>query len=293
MKRSKLMRLAAVAAAAAMVVTACGDDEPGGESTATDGETGAAGSDIDRIVDAGRMVVGVKFDQPTFGLDTPDGVVGFDVEIANLIAAALGENIEVEFVEAVSANREPFIQNGTVDIVVATYTINDERDEVIDFAGPYYVAGQDIMVPAGNPDSITGIEDVDTPDLTGCSVDGSTSIDNLVEMAPNADTTTYDTYSKCADEMDLGGAHYVTTDNVILVGLIDANPDKYELVGNPFTVEPYGIGVPEGSDLRCRINEILQDIYDSGEWAAAYESTVGAVAGGETPEPPELNNEGC
>jgi len=290
MNRSKLLRLAAVGAAAAMVLTACGDDN--GTDDPTDGSTDA-GSDIQRIVDAGRMVVGVKFDQPTFGLDTPDGVVGFDVEIANLIAAALGDGIEVEFVEAVSANREPFIQNGTVDIVVATYTINDTRDEVIDFAGPYYVAGQDIMVPAGNPDNITGIESVDTADLTGCSVDGSTSIENLTTMAPNADTITFDTYSKCADEMALGGADYVTTDNVILVGLIADSDGAYELVNNPFTTEPYGIGVPEGSDLRCQINEILADIYASGEWAAAYDATVGQVSGGAAPAPPELNNEGC
>lgn len=289
MKRKKLLRLAAVGAAAAMVLTACGDDN--GTDDPTDGGT-AAGSDIQRITDAGEIVVGIKFDQPTFGVDTPDGVVGFDAEIAKLIARELG-GVEVTFREAVSANREPFLEQGTVDIVVATYTINETRDEVIDFAGPYYVAGQDIMVPVGNPNGITGIDDVNTPDLKGCSVDGSTSIANLESMAPDADTITFDTYSKCADEMDLGGADYVTTDNVILVGLIDDSDGAYELVNNPFTVEPYGIGVPEGSDLRCRINEILQDIYDSGEWATAYEATVGAVAGGEAPAPPEIDNEGC
>jgi glutamate transport system substrate-binding protein len=318
MQRRRSMRLVSLLAVIALAAVGCGgDDDSGGETgsdsgteteaagaTETGGETdtggeteaggtegGGGGEDVARIQDSGTLRVGIKYDQPLFGVNTPSGVVGFDAEIANLIAEALG-GVEVEFTEAVSANREPFLQQGEVDIVAATYTINDERDEVVDFAGPYYQAGQDIMVLSGNPDGITGIDDLNTADLTTCSVDGSTSIQNFEEMAPDGETITFDTYSKCAEAMSDGRANAVTTDNVILLGLIEQSEGEFELVDNPFTEEPYGIGVPEGSDLRCFVNDVLQEAYDSGAWAEAFDSTVGAVAPS-TPEPPELNTEGC
>lgn len=304
MQRTRSMRLAALLATVALAAVGCGGDDTGGdtgsdsgtETEATGGETDggdggeSGGEDVAAIQDSGTIRVGIKYDQPLFGVNAPGGVVGFDAEIAKLIADSLG--VEVEFVEAVSANREPFLQNDQVDMVVATYTINDERDEVVDFAGPYYVAGQDIMVPSGNPNGIESIDDLNTPDLTTCSVDGSTSIDNFNEAAPDGETITFDTYSKCAEAMADGRADAVTTDNVILIGLISESDGAYELVDNPFTEEPYGIGVPEGSDLRCYVNGVLEEIYESGEWAEAYESTVG-TAGSSTPEPPEVNNEGC
>ncbi len=304
MQRRRSMRLAALVASVALLAVGCGGDDAGtdpdpGADTGTDTEApddgggdAAGGADVEAIREAGTIRVGIKYDQPLFGVNAPGGVVGFDAEIAKLIAEAIDPGLEIEFVEAVSANREPFLENDQVDMVVATYTINDERDEVVDFAGPYYVAGQDIMVPSGNPEGIESVDDLNTPDLTTCSVDGSTSIDNLNEAAPDADTLTFDTYSKCAEAMADGRADAVTTDNVILIGLISESDGAYELVDNPFTEEPYGIGVQEGSDLRCFVNDVLQDIYESGEWAEAYESTVG-TAGSSTPEPPEVNDEGC
>ncbi len=270
--------------------TASGDTDTtaSGDSETTD--SSADGSDGAAAPAGGTLKVGTKYDQPLFGVNEPDGVVGFDADIARYIAGELG--MEVEFQEAVSANREPFLENGTVDMVVATYTINDERDEIVDFAGPYYVAGQDIMVVAGNPKGITGIESLNSGDIATCSVEGSTSLDNLNEMAPDADVTTFDAYTKCADAMGQGRVDAVTTDNVILLGLAAESDGAYELVENPFTEEPYGIGVPEGSELRCQINVILQTMYDDGTWAQIYQDTVGAVAS-ETPDPPALNNEGC
>ncbi|MGI9616270.1 MAG: glutamate ABC transporter substrate-binding protein [Acidimicrobiales bacterium] len=314
--------LIALFAVFALVLAACGSDDDdttteGDESTETteaegdaaetteamedeDGETTEAMEDEgdgEAMVDAecpsesGTLNVGTKFDQPLFGVNTPDGVVGFDAEVANYVAEQLGCT-SVEFQEAVSANREPFLENGTVDMVVATYTINDARDEIIDFAGPYYQAGQDIMVAAGNPLGITGIDDLNSGDVRSCSVEGSTSLDNLNELAPDADVTTFDAYSKCADALGQGRVDAVTTDNVILLGLVDESDGAYELIENPFTEEPYGIGVPEGSPARCQINAILQTMYDDGTWASLYEATVGAVAS-QTPTPPAINNEGC
>ena len=304
MHHRRTTRVLALLATVALFATACGGDDEGGEtdtpsetSTATDGGTASGGGDdLAAIKESGTLRVGTKFDQPLFGVNAPGGVVGFDAEIAKLIAEAIFEDGDpashIEFKEAVSANREPFLQNDQVDIVVATYTINDERDQVVDFAGPYYVAGQDIMVPSGNPNGIESVDDLNTAgpdDLLGRRLD----LDRQLQRgcARRRDHHLRHVLQvRRGDERRPGGRG--TTDNVILIGLISESDGEYELVDNPFTEEPYGIGVPEGSDMRCFINGVLQDIYDSGEWAKAYESTVG-TAGSATPEPPALNNEGC
>ena len=158
-------------------------------------------------------------------------------------------------------------------------------------AAPYSSATI-FLVRKGNPKAIEGIEDLDSSDIKTCTVEGSTSLENLNEMAPDANVSTFDTYSKCADAMGQGRVDAVTTDNVILLGLVDESDGDYELLENPFTDEPYGIGVADGSDLRCEVNEILQGMYDDGTWKQIYEDTVGTVAT-ETPERPKIDNEGC
>ncbi|MBW3546864.1 MAG: glutamate ABC transporter substrate-binding protein [Actinobacteria bacterium] len=283
--------------ALALVATACGGDN-GGTDVGTDTTQGGdseetiehpAGSAMAEIQDRGIITVGTKFDQPLFGLKraTTGEVEGFDVEIAKLIAEAIDPDLEIEFVETPSAVREDVLVNGDVDMVVATYTINDTRKERVGFAGPYYVAGQDIMVPAGNPEDIQGVDDLNGKRV--CSVQGSTSIENVREQAPEAEVTEFGTYSQCADAMSDGRVDAVSTDNVILVGLIDQSDGAFKLVDNPFTEEPYGIGVPKDDQaMRDFVNDVLEEIFESGEWAEAYESTVGTVAE-TTPEPPEID----
>jgi glutamate transport system substrate-binding protein len=269
--------------------------EPAGGGEAAEVPSFEEGTLMAEIQDRGVLRVGTKYDQPLFGLANLEGEPeGFDVEIAKRVAEGIfGEgNVEVgeniEFTEAVSANREPFLQDGTVDMVVATYTINDTRKEVVDFAGPYYVAGQDIMVAAGNPLGIESVEDLNGKRV--CTVNGSTSLENVREQAPQADLSVlFDTYSQCRDALRQGAVDAVTTDNVILLGLINESPDEFELVGNPFTEEPYGIGVPKGADdFRAFINDVLEESYEDGSWAEAFESTVGVVEP-ETPEPPPVD----
>ncbi|MDP9020177.1 MAG: glutamate ABC transporter substrate-binding protein [Actinomycetota bacterium] len=284
--------------ALALVATACGGDN-GGTDVGTDTTEGTEaeeetiehppGSTMAEIQERGTITVGTKFDQPLFGLKraTTGEVEGFDVEIAKLIAEAIDPDLEMEFVETPSAVREDVLVNGDVDMVVATYTINDKRKERVGFAGPYYVAGQDIMVPAGNPEDIQGVDDLNGKRV--CSVQGSTSIENVREMAPDAEVTEFATYSQCADAMSDGRVDAVSTDNVILLGLIEESGGEFELVGNPFTTEPYGIGVPkEDDEFRNFINDRLEEIFENGEWAEAYERTVGKVAE-DTPEPPEID----
>ena len=290
---------AAVMAALAAVGAGCGGDDEEAAETAAGAATSAAaaagegtsfeaGTTMQAIKDKGKLVVGTKFDQPLFGQKAPSGdVEGFDTEIARELAAAItGSRDNVEFVEAVSKNREPFIEQGKVDIVVATYTINDKRKEVVSFAGPYYIAGQDIMVKSDN-DTIAGIEDLNGKKV--CSVEGSTSEANVKEQAPQAEVLLFDTYSQCAEALGDGRVEAVSTDNVILLGLIEQNGDAYKLVGKPFTEEPYGIGLKkDDTAFRTFINDELERMYEDGRWKKAFESTVGKVEKN-TPEPPPVD----
>jgi len=288
----------------ALIAGACGDDDDptvdaGDDTTGTTEEEGPPefeeGTTMARLQEAGKIVVGTKFDQPLFGLKDPVSgeVEGFDVEIAKLIAQRIfGGTLEeagekIEFMETVSANREPFIEEGKVDIVVATYTINDARKQRVDFAGPYYVAGQDIMVKKGDT-SIKGVADLNGKKV--CSVVGSTSIKNVQAKAPQADlSVSFDKYSLCAEALKDGRVQAVTTDNIILLGLIKDAPNDFQLVGETFTEEPYGIGLKKGDDdFRDFINDVLEEIYENGEWEEAFARTDGE-AGEEAPEPPDVD----
>jgi glutamate transport system substrate-binding protein len=293
----RITRHFAVMAAVSVVLAGCASEagnqaEEAAEATAEVAEDAEfpAGTTMAELAEAGTITVGTKFDQPGFGLLNPDGVPeGFDVEIAKIVAAELGIAAEdIEWVETVSANREPFIQNGQVDIVVATYTINDARKQVIDFAGPYYEAGQDIMVAKGNPLAIEGPEDLAGKNV--CSVEGSTPAENIRTSYPEAQLTLFDVYSKCADALTNGQVDAVTTDNVILTGLVAGNTEGFELVGNPFTEEPYGIGLTKGdTEFRTFINDTLEQSFEDGSWADAWDRTAGAISGTEAPEPPAVD----
>ena len=285
----------------ALTGAACGSDDDGGavdtdESTTstTKAPTFASGTTMATLQAKGKIVVGTKFDQPGFGQKNPTTgkVEGFDVEVAKLIAVGIfGGTVEdveskIEFKEAVSKNREPFIQSSEVDIVVATYTINDTRKQVVDFAGPYFVAQQDIMVKSSD----TAIKSV--TDLAGkkvCTVKGSTSEKNVRAKAPTADVTLFDTYSQCAEAMTDGRVVAVTTDNTILAGLVSQSSGAFKLVKAPFSDEPYGIGLKKDDQaFRDFLNDRLEAIYKDGSWAKAFEATLGKI-GLDTPNPPTID----
>lgn len=286
MRRSRIA-LVAAAAASALLFSGCAGDggDDAAEPTVEEAPEFEEGTTMAALADAGSITIGTKFDQPLFGLVGPDGVpVGFDVEIGTIIAGKLGiapENIE--WVETVSANREPFIENGEVDIVIATYTINDDRKQVVDFAGPYFLAGQSILVLESNED----IQSED--DLVGqpvCSVSGSTPAANLRDLGAEVFET--DTYSNCLEPLRSGQVVAVSTDNVILAGLVDQNPGEFKVVGDPFTEEPYGIGLKKGDDdFRTFINDVLEESYDDGTYEAAWDATAGAVL--EFRDPPAVD----
>jgi len=279
-------RLAASAAIAALVLglAACADDGDGNGDGAGDFE---AGTTMAELAEAGTIRVGTKYDQPGFGFLNLEGVPeGFDVEIAKIIAGELGIPEDgIQWSEAPSAVREEVLERDEVDIVVATYTINDERKQRIDFAGPYYIAGQHIMVPADNT-TITGPESFESGEHTVCSVQGSTPSEEIRQYLANEDEqlVLFDVYSRCVEAMDAGDVDAVTTDNVILLGFIADNPDGYKLVDSgTFTEEPYGIGVQKGDDeFRSFINDVLEEIVADGRYDAAWDATAGQF----DPDPP-------
>lgn len=285
--KKRALLISAVAVASMFALSACAggtDDKAGDDSPKT--TKFEAGTTMAKLHDAGKITIGTKFDQPLFGLTGPTGdPEGFDVEIGKLIASKLGVD-NIKWVETVSKNREPFLQNGSVDMVVATYTINDERKKVVSFAGPYYTAGQDILVLKGNPDGINGADDLMGKKV--CTVSGSTSLENVKEYAKASDIITTDAYSNCLEPLRNGKVSAVTTDNVILAGLADKSDGELEVVGNPFTSEPYGIGVAhDDGDFRAFINDVLEQSYKDGTWAKAWEKTAGKVL--KTPTPPEVD----
>jgi glutamate transport system substrate-binding protein len=285
----RFLGLLAATIALALVATACGGGDDSGGGSVNQGASFPDGSTMAKLKEAGKVTVGTKFDQPLFGLKNLEGTPeGFDVEIAKLIAGEMGIAADkIEWVETVSANREPFIQQGKVDFVVATYTINDKRKQVVDFAGPYYEAGQDIMVKKGNPLGVKGPDDLAGKRV--CSVTGSTPAENIRTNYPQAKLTEFDVYSKCAEALKNDQVDAVTTDNVILLGLISTDQESFELVGKPFTKEPYGIGVKKGdTQFRNFINDVLDKAKQDGRWMKAWQDTAGKVAT-DQPTPPSVD----
>lgn len=275
-------RFAAMSAVAvfALGLAACGDSkDDSGSSKETKKPTFAAGTTMERLNKAQKITVGTKFDQPAFGLKGVDGKpVGFDVEIAKAIADELGVPAsKIEWVEATSAVRETVIEQGQVDIVVATYTINDKRKERIDFAGPYYVAGQHIMV-RNDDNSITGPESFKDGTKKVCSSTGSTPAAKIKEYLKDEakQLVLFKGYQECVDALKNKQVDAVTTDNVILTGFISKNEGMFKLVGKKFTEEPYGIGVKKGdNDFRAFINDSLEKIAKDGRYEKAWKATAG------------------
>ncbi|MGE3985937.1 MAG: glutamate ABC transporter substrate-binding protein [Dehalococcoidia bacterium] len=286
MKRGLLFRalmigLVAVTAAFAL---ACGDDDDGddgGSSGASVSPTPsfAAGSTMAQIVQRGRMTVGVKYDVPLFGLLDPVSrkVDGFDVAIAKEIAKELGlKEDQIDFVEAISANRIPYLQEDKADIVISTMTINAQRKEQIEFSRPYYLAGQSILVK-NETNNINGVNDLNGKKV--CSAQGSTSENNIKEKAPQAELLSLQTYSACVSAMKDGRVDAVSTDDIILAGFA-ASDKSLKLVGGQFTTELYGIGIKKGkTDMAQFVTDVLNKMVADGRWEKLYNQYLGNVGG--------------
>ena len=214
-----------------------------------------------------KIRIGIKFDQPGLGYQDGSQYTGFDVEVARYVAGKLGysEN-QIEFVESPSANRENMLNNGQVDMIFATYSITDSRKKSVDFAGPYYTAGQDLLVRKDET-SIKGPEDLNGKRL--CSVTGSTSAKKVQDkFAKNVNLVKQNSYSDCVVALNGGVVDAVTTDDIILAGLAatKANKGKLKVVGAPFTTERYGVGLPKGTDKCEAVNKAINEMVADGTW---------------------------
>ncbi|MEV7245992.1 glutamate ABC transporter substrate-binding protein [Streptomyces sp. NPDC003236] len=237
----------------------------------------------------GHLVVGAKEDQPYLGEKDPatGTYSGFDIEIARMLSASLGfPPKSIEFRTIASANRETALQNGQIDYYVGTYTINDNRKKLVGFAGPYYLAGQSLLVRRDEKD-IDGPEDLDGRRV--CSAAGSTPYQRIRSDYPKAVLVAYDTYSICVDNLLTYQVDAVTTDDAILIGYAAKAPRELKVVGRPFSKEPYGIGVPHGDTaLRLALDDALRARERDGDWKRAYDATLG-LSGVPAPRPPAID----
>jgi len=233
---------------------------------------------FDRIQRNGKVTVGVKDDQPGIGIKDPitGEYSGFDIEIAKLVAAKLGLSTDrIKFTPIQSAAREAALGNGQVDLVVASYTINDKRKAQVSFAGPYFVAGQSLLVRKDD-NSITGKNTLKGKKV--CSVTGSTPIQRVRDQAltePN-NIVELSKYSDCVNQLEQRSVDVLTTDDAILKGYAAEDPDNLKVVGETFSEEPYGVGLPkDDTALRDAVNDILQAAIDDGTWKDIYDATLG------------------
>jgi len=260
MKRHKVTVAAAAALVLSLTAVGCGAD------AAAESHSGDE-----------KITIGIKFDQPGIGLKTPDGkYTGFDVDVATYVAKELGhEPGDIEWKEAKSADRETLLQRGDVDFIAASYSINPEREKKVDFAGPYLLAHQDVLIRADD-NSIKKPADLNNKKL--CSVTGSTSAQNVkAKIAPKAQLQEYGGYSECLTGLENKVVDALTTDDSILAGYA-AQPDfkgKFKLGGFKLSNENYGIGVEKGSDLKAQINTALEKMVKDGSWDAAVKKNFG------------------
>lgn len=237
----------------------------------------------------GKLVVGVKFDQPGLSIKNPDGTLtGFDADVARYVAGRLGYPPDrIAWIEAPSGQREMLLRNGQVDYIVASYSITDARRQRVDFAGPYLTVGQSLLVRADTVD-ITGAASLQQHKKL-CSVSGSTPAQRIKDRYPGVQLQRYDTYSACVEALRNGVIDAVTTDDVILAGYAAQSPTELKLVGEPFSTEQYGIGVKKGNTaLREQINDALARMETDGSWRAAFVRSFGA-AGYPVPDPPRID----
>jgi glutamate transport system substrate-binding protein len=264
MKLRKVSAAAATALVLALTATACGGDD-GGDSNGS----GSGGGD--------KIKIGIKYDQPGLGLKEPDGSFsGFDVDVATYVAKELGyEPNQIEWVETKSADRENALSRGDVKMIAATYSITDERKQKVDFAGPYLLAHQDLLVKKDS--DITKATDLNEKKL--CSVAGSTSAQNVKDdFAPKAQLDQRGGYSECLAALQSGAVDALTTDDSILAGYAAQEQYKgqFKLAGLKLSNENYGIGVKKGDKATLdKINTALEKMVSDGSWEKAVKENFG------------------
>ncbi|MCZ9290306.1 glutamate ABC transporter substrate-binding protein [Corynebacterium evansiae] len=274
--KSALKRLTAAVVATASVValTACG--------------SGGA-RDLLADIESGHVVMGTKYDQPNLGERTPDKqFAGLDTDVSRYVVEYIAKKHgwatpEIEWRETPSAQRETLINNGEVNMITATYSINKGRLKAVDFAGPYLVTHQALLVREDS--GIKGLNDI-APGTRLCSVSGSTPAQKVKDALPEVQLQEFDTYAACAEGLKQGVVDATTTDATILAGFAQRYKERfgeeYSVIqlknddGSFWTNENYGIGLPKGDDkAKAEVNEALNEMHDSGEFQKIVAKNLG------------------
>lgn len=311
----RLFLSAAGAASLAAVLAACADTGADGRAVSSSSSSASAGAvDYNTVInsgpvaaddvvassawasavkEAGVLKTGGTKTAPVFSLeDTATGEVsGFDTAIGQVLARyIIGGSDDartlLDITQVTSDTREVVLGNGSVQAVIATYTITPERAKKIDFAGPYYSSGQAVLVRA-DESKITGVSD-----LAGVKVavqSGSSSIKALQEAAPKAEQTPFNDHNTCLSALETRQVDAYVVDESLLLSAMQGS-DAFKIVGEPFTQDPYGIGLPQGSDAKAFVNAFLKKIYDDGTWEKIWQATIGVITGGEAPKPPAIGS---
>jgi len=252
-------------------------------------EPNASPSLVPGASSGGKLTIGVPVDEPGIGVKDGDSYSGFDIETATYVAKALGVPAEnITFVEAEGDTRQQLLTSGGADLIVSTFSITDERKQVVDFAGPYFNAEQDLLVRR-NEEDITGPATLNGRNL--CTVAGTTSADTILKQYRGKVTLLEKPrYSECVSALAASEVDAVTTDDVILAGFA-AEPQyqgKLRLIGRGFSKETYGIGVKKGdTEMVTKVNAALKEYIADGSWKAALQKTVGP-SGYNLPSPPKI-----
>ncbi|WP_299959187.1 glutamate ABC transporter substrate-binding protein [uncultured Modestobacter sp.] len=308
--RRRLPLITAVLATASVAIAGCGSSDssdavPGGggdneaaagldavyeDAPVADDELILPESTMAEIKERGVLRVAAALDAPLLSQQdpsSPDDVEGFDIDLAKMLAIYILGEPNIEIVPPASETREALLQNGTVDVVFNTYTITEERDEQISFAGPYFTSGLAVAVAADN-DDITSVEDLDGRNvIVGANTPAVTAVP---EVAPGAEVTSFATDPQAVQALVQGRGDAYVQDYTLLLAAAAQN-DDIKVAVQPFTEEPYGIGLPpQDPDFKDFVNTWLTEIEDDGSWAEIWEATLGTVVEGDAPTPPEIGS---
>lgn len=266
----KLKKFAAVVLAGVLalgLLTGCG----GGEQKTGDNKPAVTETKkmLDTIKERDKLIAGVKYDAPLFGMinTQTNQAEGFEIDLMRELAKKIfNDPSKVELVKVESKTRIPMLQNGQVDIVAGTMTITEERKKQVDFTDVYFEAGQSLLVKKGS--AVESVDDLKSKKVV--TVQGSTSAKNIREKAPEAQVLEFPTYPEAFLALQNGRADAMTTDNSILMGFAQKDPNT-ELVGGMFTAEPYGMAFQKGQDEWVQfVNEWLKEIKANGTYAELY-----------------------
>ncbi|RFA15054.1 ABC transporter substrate-binding protein [Subtercola boreus] len=247
-------------------------------------------STMAKIKARGKLVVAEALDAPLLSQQnpsSPDDVEGFDADLAKLLAIYILGEPNVEIIPPASETREALLQNGTVDVVFNTYTITTQRDEQVDFAGPYLQSGLAVAVKSDNTD-IQGIDDLGGKKvIVGANTPAVTAVP---EKQPSAEIVSFGTDPEAVQALTQGRGDAYVQDFTLLASDAASN-SAIKVVGQPFTTESYGIGLKDSdAAFKSFINDWLTKIEANGDWAKVWDATLGSAVESSTPTPPVIGS---